>query len=754
VARVFLHIGGPKTGTTFVQSVLWRDPDVARRQGLLLPLASVTDHYRAYLDLTGHANWSGAPGTAAGTWARLLEEIAAHPGDTLLSTEFLVHADASHAARAVRELSALGREVHVVITARDLARFLPSQWQETIKSTRTWSFQEFLRETRDETSADGRAQRRLWDYAAMVATWSQGLPPERIHVVTVPPPSASRSLLWERFCSVVGLDPDAFSLEVRRTNDSLAAPQAEVLRRVNLALAGRLPRPEPYKSTVKRAFARRVLAPRPGPPITIPPADLPWVRDESARLVAALEASGAHIVGELTELLGTPEDPVAPEDVGPTQAQIADEAIAGLAGVLLDVARSRAKQERKVARLRSRLTSPRPQPPGLAHRLARRWRRAGPDSPPTASRIHDTAGHGVGRVFLHIGVPKTGTTFLQAVLWRHRETALEQGLLLPLDGVGDHHRACLDLLGRANRAETPEDVEGAWQRVIDAVAAHPGDALVSHELFSLATAEQAARAITDLAATGHEVHIVLTVRDLARQLPSLWQETVKAARAWTLEEFLQQTRDATGAGHDLHQLQDYAGLVATWSPGVPAEHIHLVTVPPASSPRTLLWERFAAVLGLAADSFSLDVAYTNDSLGAEQVEVLRRVNAELAGRMAWPTPYTATVKRGFGRRVLAPRAGAAIAVPAADLPWVREESAKLVEALGGSGVQVAGDLDDLLVPDTSAAVEGAGLTEEQVSSEAIAAAAELLLAVAEQRERQVAKLARLHRRLAQSGGQR
>ena len=35
------------------------------------------------------------------------------------------------------------------------------------------------------------------------------------------------------------------------------------------------------------------------------------------------------------------------------------------------------------------------------------------------------------RVFLHIGEPKTGTTFLQQVMWSNRAELAAQGVVLP-----------------------------------------------------------------------------------------------------------------------------------------------------------------------------------------------------------------------------------------------------------------------------------------------------------------------------------
>jgi len=356
VARVLLHIGGPKTGTSFLQAVLWQQRDLALEQGLLLPLTGVPDHYRAYLELSGQANWMGVDGSVEGSWGRLLDAIADHPADSLVSTEFLVHATAEHAARAVRDLTALGREVHVVITARDLARFLPSQWQETIKSTRTWTFDDFLEQTREGTTSAGSFQRRLWSYPDWAATWAEVVGAERVHLVTVPPADAPRAQLWERFASVLGLEADRFSLDLPRANDSLGAEQAELLRRVNVALEGRLTWPAPYKATVKRGLGRSILARRPGAAITVPAAQLPWVRAEAAAMVDALAASGVDVVGDLGDLL-VPDDEPGDQPAAPTDAQVVDEAVAALAELLVSTAETRERHRSKVARLRERLAA-------------------------------------------------------------------------------------------------------------------------------------------------------------------------------------------------------------------------------------------------------------------------------------------------------------------------------------------------------------------------------------------------------------
>src|ERR1700754_1132007 len=51
----------------------------------------------------------------------------------------------------------------------------------------------------------------------------------------------------------------------------------------------------------------------------------------------------------------------------------------------------------------------------------------------TRAQLPGSAGstHTCPVVYLHIGAPKSGTTFIQNVLWRNKEVLAEQGVVLP-----------------------------------------------------------------------------------------------------------------------------------------------------------------------------------------------------------------------------------------------------------------------------------------------------------------------------------
>jgi hypothetical protein len=333
------------------------------------------------------------------------------------------------------------------------------------------------------------------------------------------------------------------------------------------------------------------------------------------------------------------------------------------------------------------------------------------------------------RVYLHVGSPKTGTTFLQEVLWSQRDLAREQGLLLPLDGFFDHYLATLAVRDIAPQPQDAERASGIWARIVRAARTWDGDVLVSHELFAPATSEQAERAIAAFGPTT-EVHVVLTARDLVRQVPAEWQEHVKHRSTATFDEFMADLRREDPATW-FWQVQDVADVLRRWGSSLPRSRVHVVTVPPADRPGTLLWERFAGLVGLDPSTFGTSGQRANTSLGYEQAELLRRVNAELGERLPMPGPYAPDVKSVFAERLLAQQPGTRLALSGDALDYALGRSEQMAQGLRALGVDVVGDLDELVPSRESRESLGSGEapappTEGRLLSESVTALAALL----------------------------
>ena len=74
----------------------------------------------------------------------------------------------------------------------------------------------------------------------------------------------------------------------------------------------------------------------------------------------------------------------------------------------------------------------------------------------------------VRRCLIHVGAPKTGTTYLQLVLGRNQQTLALRGLLYP--GTSPSHDAALDLRGVSFGRGVQTRPAYAWDRLAGEVA--------------------------------------------------------------------------------------------------------------------------------------------------------------------------------------------------------------------------------------------------------------------------------------------
>lgn len=305
--RCFLHVGSPKTGTSYLQNVLWQSRTTLEAQGLTLPLRR-PDHFLLTLQLRGEYSPQTDPPRAADVLDRLDAALLAGTGDVLITHELL-------SVVAQPEIEAfLARlhdfEVHVVLTTRSIDRQLPSEWQQFVKTGHAGTYRAFLEGARTDPT------HRFWagqDFAAIAARWGAGLPPARVHIVTVPPSGAAPDELLGRFCSVLGVDATSLDADVERDNASIGYEQAELLRRVNRTLGKRLrSQRSAYAKTVKFFYAEKVLAAQTGQRLSLPDDQQDWclaVCREQARRIAA---AGYDVVGDVADLVPDRTDPSRP----------------------------------------------------------------------------------------------------------------------------------------------------------------------------------------------------------------------------------------------------------------------------------------------------------------------------------------------------------------------------------------------------------------------------------------------------------
>src|SRR5699024_332964 len=160
------------------------------------------------------------------SWARLRDEMSQWSGDVLLSNEWFSMASADQATNFIEQFDP--DQVHIIFTARDLTRLVPSGWQESLKLGRGKSLTEFVAEM--SGSNNPRWNWGTVDPARVLGKWGTSLPPSQVHLVTIPPSSESSDLLWQRFASVLDIEPNSYDLNHARANESLSAESARFLQ--------------------------------------------------------------------------------------------------------------------------------------------------------------------------------------------------------------------------------------------------------------------------------------------------------------------------------------------------------------------------------------------------------------------------------------------------------------------------------------------------------------------------------------------
>ena len=174
-------------------------------------------------------------------------------------------------------------------------------------------------------------------------------------------------------------------------------------------------------------------------------------------------------------------------------------------------------------------------------------------------------------VYLHVGPVKTGSTYLQSILWNSRDALREQGVLLPAARPNEFFLAANDVQGgRFVLVDLPE-AEGAWARVAARAGSWPGRVLITCELLGFSEPDHVQRVVSSLAPA--TLHLIVMARCRADMLPSVYQETVKMVdpdRSW--EDFLRAYRSSHGTWR-----HSPGTILGRWLPHVP--------------PRRSMWSR-------------------------------------------------------------------------------------------------------------------------------------------------------------------
>jgi hypothetical protein len=312
-----------------------------------------------------------------------------------------------------------------------------------------------------------------------------------------------------------------------------------------------------------------------------------------------------------------------------------------------------------------------------------------------------------GSRVLHIGAPKTGTTAIQAAQMhlRDEEVGATHGRRVSVPGTPlEQARAALAVMGRSTGwAKDSRTVPSKyWDLLVRRVRASDGTVFVSSEFLCEADRPTIRRIVDELA--DGDVQVVLTLRPLARILPSAWQQYLKGGHELPYERWLRSVLAVpakTVVTPSFWPRHDQGAVVERWAAEVGADRLTVIVLDPDD--RGLLLRSFDELLGLPAGTLGqVHTGPQNRSMTAAEAELFRQINVSLRRHRLPYDDYAHLIRYGaIMRTVEQVKPGtdsAALATPG----WALERAAELgrdyadrIRALSSAGLTVVGDLDRL-----------------------------------------------------------
>jgi len=297
-------------------------------------------------------------------------------------------------------------------------------------------------------------------------------------------------------------------------------------------------------------------------------------------------------------------------------------------------------------------------------------------------------------LLLHIGLMKTGTTSLQNAAAVLRPELLARGVRYP--GSNTNHRSAVnDFMGHSWGWDTTP-VAGAWRRLRREIDRDTENRVwIGHE-FAANADDETAKAWHD--ELGERAHVVVTLRNYAEILPSLWQQMTKEGERADFESWLRGvlSDDPESDLRSFRDRIDQGRVVTRWAEAFGPENVTVVVVD-KSTPE-LLFDAFESMLGLEPGllrTAKLDGKASNRGMSLEEAELLRVLNLRLRKQLTW-LEYCTWLRDAASTAVLRWRRpgdhDTKLVLPTWAAEKAQSRAAAHVEQIAASGVRVVGDL--------------------------------------------------------------
>jgi hypothetical protein len=306
---------------------------------------------------------------------------------------------------------------------------------------------------------------------------------------------------------------------------------------------------------------------------------------------------------------------------------------------------------------------------------------------------------------IHIGPHKTGTTTVQSAFHHNRDALRAHGVHY----VGPYLQPTE--AAKAAAGSTPEGPRRdrgrrEWETFLtEAWAADSRAVVLSSEFLCEADDEAASRILGDFA--NDDTRVVVTLRPLAKIIPSQWQQFVQSGSPNRFEDWVTtvlETADDPVPKSAFWKRHRDDRVIARWAAEIGAENVTVI-ISDDRDPGRLIGE-FARLLELPGDVLVPRSSTANRSLSWEEAEVIRHFN------IAFKEMNNTRLERGkreldlpVERRLAAwqriksrpPHEGDhRIELPAFAVDRIVELSEEMLKSIQALGVEVIGPTDQLV----------------------------------------------------------
>lgn len=304
---------------------------------------------------------------------------------------------------------------------------------------------------------------------------------------------------------------------------------------------------------------------------------------------------------------------------------------------------------------------------------------------------------------IHVGPHKTGTTTVQSAFHDNRAALAANGVHYLGDDL-QPTRPVKAVTGAIKDEHERRVALTAWEALV--AEAHASDArcvVLSSEFLCESDDQAAARVVADLG--GASRRVVITLRSIAKILPSQWQQFVQAGNGQPFQEWIEEklTRFEKFDSDLFWKRHRHDQLVERWAKAVGPDNVTVV-ISDSSDPEQLP-RVFTKLSGLPDGVLIPKNSVVNRSLTWEEAEAIRHFNLQnktlnqhrretgeqlvtltMAQRMAaWRHVKRRTPLSGEQKIVL----------PSDTVDQVDELAKSMVTSILGAGVEIIGDPSSL-----------------------------------------------------------